>query len=419
MTRPWRKAAVHILLGLYAAFTLTPVVYLLAASLKEAEDLYAYTFFPPPDRLTAHNYRKLFGSPAFGLAEVRDAGKLSALWYESRGGAPSPARRAWDSLAPAQQQLVARLARARLDWETARRVSPGAPRSAPPEVSRADREALRDALDRLLARRDFHVPDHFASLRLGWEAQQLLARPPDSLSASEVMQRNRLILEAAFPAQIAQNQVRIPFGRYVLNSLFVATTVVLVQVFFGTLGGFALAKYRFRGKTILTGVMLATMMIPAPVLLAPLYEQVFRLGLMDLHWGLIVPSAVSVFGLFLFRQTMLGLPDSLLEAARMDGCSEFGLYWRVAVPLSRPMIGAFTLLAFMGNWNSFLWPQIILHTRDLYTLPIGLSQLVGTQEQILGPLMAGTLLSVLPVIILFLLFQREFVSGLTRGAVKG
>jgi len=212
---------------------------------------------------------------------------------------------------------------------------------------------------------------------------------------------------------------QMPFLRLMMNSLFVAGTTVMVQLFFSSLGGFALARYEFRGKRVIMIVMLATMMIPAQVMLAPLYELITRMRLADTYLGLVVPGAVSVFGMYLFRQSMLQLPDELLQAGRIDGCSEFGLYWRIAIPVSRPMIGAFCLIAFMGTWNSFLWPQIILQSKELFTLPIALNQLVGLQRQDYGVLMAGTLLSILPVAGLFLVLQKEFLSGLTAGAVKG
>jgi ABC-type glycerol-3-phosphate transport system permease component len=211
----------------------------------------------------------------------------------------------------------------------------------------------------------------------------------------------------------------IPYGRFLMNSFFVSCASVLVQLILSSLGGFALAKYEFRGKKAAMIVMLATMMIPGPVLLAPTYELVYRLGLMDSYLGLIVPGAVSVFGMFLFRQAMMQIPDDLLHAGRMDGCSEFGLYWNIALPVTRPMVGAFCLISFMGHWNSFLWPQIILQNPARFTLPIGLNQMVGLYYQEYGVLMAGTLLSILPVMVLFLLLQREFISGLTAGAVKG
>ena len=212
---------------------------------------------------------------------------------------------------------------------------------------------------------------------------------------------------------------KMPFFRHLTNSTFIASTTVIVQLFFSSLAGFALAKYRFWGKNAMMILMLGTMMIPGQVLMAPLYELIYRLGLVDTYPGLIIPGAVSIFGIFLFRQSILQVPDELLDAARIDGCSEFRIYWSVVMPISRPMIGAFCLISFMGTWNSFLWPQIILHNNARFTLPIALNQLVGLYQQSYGMLMAGTLLSVLPVVILFLLLQKEFVAGLTAGAVKG
>ncbi|MCX6382448.1 MAG: carbohydrate ABC transporter permease [Armatimonadetes bacterium] len=174
-----------------------------------------------------------------------------------------------------------------------------------------------------------------------------------------------------------------------------------------------------RGKKAIVVIMLSTMLIPGQVLMAPLYELINLLGMMDSWRGIIVPGAVSVFGIFLFRQSILQLPNELMHAGRIDGCTEFRLYWDIVMPVSRPMIGAFCLISFMGAWNSFLWPQIILHNRSLYTLPIALNQLRDLYNNQYGTLMAGTLLSILPVVILFLVLQKEFVAGLTAGAVKG
>lgn len=211
----------------------------------------------------------------------------------------------------------------------------------------------------------------------------------------------------------------VPFGRYVMNSFFVTCASVLIQLLFASLGGFALAKYEFRGKTLIMILMLMTMMIPGQVMLAPLYELIYRIGFVDTYMGLIIPGAVSVFGMFLFRQSMLHIPNDLLEAGRVDGCSEFRVYWSIALPVTRPMIGAFTLISFMAAWNNFLWPQIILQTQERFTLTIGLNQMTGIYKGNEGAIMAGTLLSVLPVVGLFFMLQKEFISGLTAGAVRG
>jgi len=226
------------------------------------------------------------------------------------------------------------------------------------------------------------------------------------------------------PTATAQNYIDLlhktdVLPRALMNSTFLACSTVLVQLFFSSLAGFALAKYDFKGKKPIAIVMLATLMIPGQLTMAPLYELLHHLGLVDTYLGLIIPGAVSVFGIFLFRQSILQIPDELLQAARIDGCSEFRIYWDIIMPVSRPMIGAFCLISFMGTWNSFLWPQIILHRSELFTLPIALNQMVGLYNQEYGMLMAGTLVSILPVILLFLLLQKEFVAGLTAGAVKG
>lgn len=212
---------------------------------------------------------------------------------------------------------------------------------------------------------------------------------------------------------------KLPFGRYAMNSLFIATTTVLIQLFFASLAGFALAKYEFKGKRLLMVLMLATLMIPTQVTMAPLYELIYRLGLVDTYPGIIIPGAISVFGIFLFRQSMLQVPTELIHAARIDGCSEFRIYRDIVMPVSRPMVGAFCLISFMASWNSFLWPQILLHSSSRFTLTIGLTQLVGLYAQDYSTMLAGTLLSILPVVVLFFALQKEFVAGLTAGAVKG
>ncbi|MDX1933095.1 MAG: carbohydrate ABC transporter permease [Capsulimonadales bacterium] len=209
------------------------------------------------------------------------------------------------------------------------------------------------------------------------------------------------------------------FGRYLLNSVFITCMSVTVQLFLSSLAGFALAKYSFAGKKFVYLLMLATLMIPAQVTMAPTYELLYRMGLVDTYVGLIIPGAVSVFGIFLFERAMHQVPDELIHAARIDGCTEFTIYWEIVMPVTRPMIGAFCLIGFMGTWNSFLWPQIMLHTNHRFTLPIALNQMVGIYNQEYGMLMAGTFISVLPVIALFFMLQREFVAGLTSGAVKG
>ncbi len=214
---------------------------------------------------------------------------------------------------------------------------------------------------------------------------------------------------------------RQPFAVWMLNALFMASLQTVLVVTLSSLGGFALAKYRFRGRGALMLLMLGTLLLPAPALLPAGYELMYRFGWIDTYRAIVVPGAVSVFGMFLFRQAMLGVPDELIQAGRVDGCSELRLWWEVALPIVRPMTGAFTLMAFLGTWNSFLWPQIILQDEMRYTLPMGMANMMQLAEyrQEYGVLMAGTLLSLAPVIALFFALQRDFVAGLTSGAVKG
>jgi ABC-type glycerol-3-phosphate transport system permease component len=214
---------------------------------------------------------------------------------------------------------------------------------------------------------------------------------------------------------------KFPFASWLVNSLFLSCLNTAIVVTLSSLGGFALAKYRFAGKRPLMLLMLATMMLPSQVLLGSSQELMYHLGWIDSYLAILVPGAISVFGIFLFMQAMKTVPDELLQAGRVDGCSELRIWWDIALPIVRPMIGAFTLLSFMSSWNAFLWPQIVLQDQGKYTLPIGLANMMGLPEYQApyGALMAGTLLSVLPVVILFFALQRDFIAGLTSGAMKG
>ncbi len=203
------------------------------------------------------------------------------------------------------------------------------------------------------------------------------------------------------------------------NSAFLATGSTLLTLWISSMAAFALAKYDFVGRRVAMIVMLASMIIPGQLLLAPMYELIYVIGWMDTYLALLIPGAASVFGAFLMRQSMLRLPDELLDAGRIDGCSEWRLYWTIVLPMSRPIIGAFSLVVFMASWNGFLWPQIILRSEGRYTLPIALNNMMGVYSNEYGIVMAGTVLSILPVMVMFFLLQKEFIAGLTEGAIKG
>ena len=211
---------------------------------------------------------------------------------------------------------------------------------------------------------------------------------------------------------------KVPYNRYFVNSVFIATASTLLTLFFCSLGGYAFAKYKFRGQKILFGILLASMMVPFQVLLVPLFGLMYDIGWLNSYKAIVIPFSVGAFGVFLMRQFIVTIPSELLDAARIDGCSEFGIYYRIVLPIIKPALGALTIYSFLGSWNGYLWPLIILRDEAKYTLPIGLANLVGIYRQDYGILMAGTLLSLMPIVILFLAMQREFVQGITLGGVK-
>lgn len=214
-------------------------------------------------------------------------------------------------------------------------------------------------------------------------------------------------------------QGKVYFWQYVLNSLFVTTTLTILQTVFCSAAGFALAKYDFRGKKPLMTFMLGSMMIPPVLLLAPLYEMIVKLGLVDTYSALLLPYLAVPYGIFLFRQSMLGIPNEMLDAGRIDGASEFYIYFRLVMPLVRPMAAAFCLVTFLANWNAFFAPSIFLHTQDKLTLPVVLNLYLGLYRADYGIFLAGTLIAILPPAILFFALEKEFIGGLTSGAVKG
>jgi len=210
------------------------------------------------------------------------------------------------------------------------------------------------------------------------------------------------------------------FGRSLLNSIFYASTTAALSTLFCAMGGYALAKFQFKGREVITSLVLGCLIIPGSLLLAPSYQLLYHLGLLDSYAGLILPSLAPAFGIYLFRQSMIhSVPTDLLEAARIDGCGEYRIFFTVVLPLVRPMIGAFLLITFLGCWNNFIGPQIIFQTPEKYPLAVEIAQLKGLYSINYGLLMAGTAVSVAPVMVLFLFLQKEFIAGLTSGAVKG
>jgi multiple sugar transport system permease protein len=216
------------------------------------------------------------------------------------------------------------------------------------------------------------------------------------------------------------NLLEFEFGRAFINSLFYASTTAVLATLISASAGYALAKFRFRGRNAATLLVLGLIILPPTLLIAPGYELLFNLGLLDTVPGLLIPFLAPAFGVFLFRQSITqAVPDQLLEAARIDGCSEIEIFFAVVLPLVRPMVGAFLLITFLGMWNNFISPQIVLQSPEKQPLSVAIAQLRGLYRTDYGLLMAGTVVSVAPVGVLFLMLQKQFISGLTSGAVKG
>lgn len=211
---------------------------------------------------------------------------------------------------------------------------------------------------------------------------------------------------------------RIHFERYFFNSLIVAVTITLGHAFLDTLAGYAFSKLRFPGRDTIFFVLLLGLMVPFQVNIIPLYRIMAGLKWIDTYAALIVPSLTSIFGVFLMRQYMRSIPDELLDAARIDGCGEFGVFWRIALPLALPGLATLIIFTFMDAWNSFLWPRLVTNSEAMFTLPVGLAQLQLKNTSNWTQIMAGTTLTALPMIIVFLLMQKQFVAGITAGAVK-
>jgi ABC-type glycerol-3-phosphate transport system permease component len=213
-----------------------------------------------------------------------------------------------------------------------------------------------------------------------------------------------------------------PFWNWYGNSLVIAIISTLTVLFFTSLAGFGFAKYRFKGSRPLFIVLLASTMIPFQLILVPLYIVMSRLSWSNSYLSLVIPFMAPALGIFLMRQFMISIPSELIEAARIDGATEFGIYWRVMLPLARPALAAQAVLTFLGAWNSFLWPLSVLRNRDFMTLPVGMSTMVGSvsagSEPAIGATMAAATLVSIPVIIVFISVQKQYVAGLTAASVK-
>ncbi len=212
---------------------------------------------------------------------------------------------------------------------------------------------------------------------------------------------------------------RSPFGRWFLTSVIVSTLTTLSVLFFDSLIGYTLAKFRFRGRGLVFVAILSTLMIPTEMLVIPWYVMAKNLGWLDTVWGIMFPGMMTGFGVFLMRQFFLGVPDELLDAARMDGLGEFRIFWEVALPLVAPALSALAIFTFLGSWTAFLWPLIVTTSASLYTVPVGLASLSGEFQTDWEMIMTGSSIATLPTLLVFVLLQRHIVRGVMLAGLKG
>ena len=201
------------------------------------------------------------------------------------------------------------------------------------------------------------------------------------------------------------------FSRWLLNSLWVATFSTVSVLFFDSLVGYTLAKFTFRGQTIVFVAILSTLMIPTEMLIIPWYMMSREFGWIDTYWGIAFPGLMTGFGTFLMRQFFMGLPDELIEAARIDGWSEFAIWTRIAMPLVVPALSALAIFHFLGNWTAFIWPLIVTNDPDLYTIPVGLASFNGEFQTDWEVVMTASCLATLPTLLFFLLLQKFIIRG--------
>ena len=211
---------------------------------------------------------------------------------------------------------------------------------------------------------------------------------------------------------------RYPVLTWVNNSVIIAVVAVVLTVFINLLCGYTFAKFHFPGRDILFFAILGALMVPIQVILVPEFLIVSWLGLLNSHFGVILPRAAEAFGIFMVRQFMVSIPDELIEAARLDGAGEFTIFFRIVLPLSKPIIAVLVIFTFMWRWNDFAWPLVALTDQDMFTIPLGLNLLRGEVNPDWGNVMALAILSLLPMLVIFLAFQRYLVQGIASTGLK-
>lgn len=236
---------------------------------------------------------------------------------------------------------------------------------------------------------------------------------------TELSQRPPSLLPESFGLDnYTEALTRFDFGTYLMNSVIVTIAATVLTLLINSMAAYALAKYNFRGRNALFLLTLATIMIPLQVILIPVYQVVASLGLVNTLWGLIIPAAATPTGVFILRQYMLSIPDELIEAARVDGAGELKIFLRIILPVCRPALAVVAILSIMWRWNDFLWPLVVAQSESVYTLPVALARFTAQETVPFNLIIAMSVVSILPVIILFLFFQKQITTGIANTGIK-
>ena len=405
MTRTGKRWLLHglsyLFLAAVGASMVFPLLWMLITSVKSpGADVMDLTDLLPtaPTQIAPH--------------DVRDWQRLcTRLHREGTGHAPGPSRRIWELLSEKDRDVIVEA-------------------STQPELDEEDKANLAVILNELIGRPDLYRRADFARLNLPDEVRKNLDRPAASPPREDVRKRNRLLLDRSYPQEITASHrlywenfqtvlVETNFARALFNSVFVTVAVTVGQVVTSSLAAFAFARLKFFGRDKLFLAYLATMMIPGAVTMIPVFILLREFGWIDSYKALIIPAMFTAYGTFMLRQFFMSVPAELEEAAVMDGGSALRIYWNIVMPLSKPGIAALALLVFMGCWRSFMWPLIVCHTEKMYTVPVALAQfqeIYGVQWTLL---MAGSVIMIIPMLVVFIFGQRYFVEGIRVGAVKG
>lgn len=254
--------------------------------------------------------------------------------------------------------------------------------------------------------------------RIGLTATMIDPAKPDEEIAVNIKDREKTSELRIATENYTELFGKLSFGRYLWNSVFITVVATLITLLFNSMAAFALSKYRFRGQKAVFLLIIATLMIPPTIILVPNFLVVSNLGLLNSLWGVIWPAVATPTGVFLLRQYMLTIPDELLDAARMDHASEWQIYWRIVLPLTAPALAVLAIFSVMWRWNDFLWPLIVLSRSELFTLQLALNAFQGELQTEWNYLLAMTVITIIPVTLVFAFLQKHITTGIASSGVK-